>query len=42
LCSVKDFSFTDLLDDAVTEMDSWDEMMAWHDTVQALKFHPTS
>ncbi len=34
LCSVRDLSFADLLDDAVTEMDSWDEMIAWHDAVQ--------
>lgn len=34
LCSVRDVGFADLLDDAVTEMDSFDEMMAWHDAVQ--------
>ena len=34
LCSVRDLSFADLLDDAVTEKDSFDEMMAWHDAVR--------
>jgi len=34
LCSVKELSLTDLLDDAVSEKDSFDEMMAWHDAVR--------